>query len=418
MSLLSDLDQASLTTDPSIAFSVADVRQQSMVPFRVQQPVRRDTTSRPHPPGHQPQSSLTAQHGNVSMPVQPASATPVSVPTPVKRMQPPASVPQMRISSNGGMRPTVTAATVPSNPPAPQSSSSHNPVAPANGINGIHRSGSTTPQHEVVKTETTANTPSSDTVAQETHAATDVNGVAQGISPLRPKSQNQHHINGYHLAAMNGYSTITNGSQFLHLNNGLSIQQMQNLKSTFASIPTGQDGNAVQPNAGRQIAGSFINHAMPNGANFDVQLGAGANMILKLPSNRQTQWAISPLQRPMTVNGIDSTIVNGSMSPNLNHVHALAVGPPPRTPSANGTRANMRGVTSSIGHAIGTGPVSQLGTHAMSPRLQHSPSSLPLSLSQVQNQPSPPRLPQTPTMTMVSPSLQHQPPVVSSQSGY
>jgi len=420
MTLLQDSDQANLVTDPSLITTSADGRQQPVIPFKLnQQPViRRDTLGRLGPSGHPAQTPLVTQHGSTPVPVPPASGTPMSVPTQMKRMQPPTALPQMRISSNGGMRSTVLASNMVPNVSSLQNP--HNIVQQVNGVNGVHRTGITAPQHEVLKAET--NTISSIPNGADLHPTADVNGTGQSISPVRPKSQNQHHINGYHLTAMNGYPTMSNGSQYLHhssaQHNGLSIQQMQNLKSTFAAIPTAQDVNSIQANGARQIAGSYLGHVVPNGTSFDMQLGAGANMILKLPSTRQMQWATPPLQqRPTTVNGVDSSAtMNGSMSPSPNHTHTLSVGPPVRTPSANGSRAGIRGLPSSM---MGSGPGGQLGSHAMSPHLQHSsPSPLPLALSQVQNQPSPPRLPQTPTMAMVSPSLQHQQPVRSSQSGY
>jgi enhancer of polycomb-like protein len=72
--------------------------------------------------------------------------------------------------------------------------------------------------------------------------------------------------------------------------NRLSAQQMQNLKSVFANA--GQDLNTMHINENRVYTG------LMNGAHFNMQLPAGANMNLKLPSSRQPQWLEipSPLQ--------------------------------------------------------------------------------------------------------------------------
>src|ERR1700722_5047580 len=292
MSLLHDSDLINLTTDPSIIVQSADGRQQSVIPFKSsQQLIMR--TNRSYPSGNHPPPSVVAQPATTPLPV-PLAGTPVSVTTPIKRMQPPASVPQMRISSNGGMRPTgLVAPSISSN--GPRSSPPHGAAPSINGINGVHRS---VPQHEVPKTETITNPPIPNGVSQnqtELHPAADTNGVGQGISPARPKSQNQHHMNGYHLTAINGYPGISNGAPYLHANqhnqhNGLSMQQIQNLKSTFA-IPPGQDVSPMQPNGTRQITGTYM---VPNGAGFDMQLGAGGNMMLKLPPSRQMQWGMAP----------------------------------------------------------------------------------------------------------------------------
>jgi hypothetical protein len=100
--------------------------------------------------------------------------------------------------------------------------------------------------------------------------------------------------NGYHIALRNGFSPMPNGV-ICHVNgqhNRLSAQQMQNLKSVFANA--GQDLNTMHINENRVYTG------LMNGAHFNMQLPAGANMNLKLPSSRQhpqsniSRWWAAP----------------------------------------------------------------------------------------------------------------------------
>jgi enhancer of polycomb-like protein len=471
MTLLQDSDQANLMTDPAITLVSTDGRTQHVVPYKLnpQVMIRRDAIGRPPAPGNPPPTPLVAQQAPVPLP---PNGTPISVAAQMKRMQPTMSISQMRM--NGGMRPPpsgiVGTASIPPSVSGSQSSPPHVSSLPqpqVNGINGIHRNGGVPSQHDGPKSDVGMNPPIANGVPMsqgDLHPPVDMNGVngmnglngmGMNMSPMRPKSQNQqHHINGYHLAALNGY---TNGSPYLHhpnsqqQHNGLSMQQLQNLKSTFAAIqgPIVQDMNGMQQqqqqqqqqqhaNGVRQMAGgvnvngsgAYMGHVM--GANFDLQqLGAGANMIVKLPPSRQIPWPSTGVSASgannNNGNGVDAmaaAMMNGAIT-SPSHVHTLAVPPvPTRTPSANGSRITVTGMR---GHAMGV-PVGQMVSqqqqqqqqqHALSPLLPHHNSpvsspiqlSLPLSLSQQQNPSPPPRL-------LVSPSLQHQPSVVSSQSGY
>jgi enhancer of polycomb-like protein len=436
MTLLVDQDQQSLMTDPTIVLSAADGRQQAIIPFRLgmQQPmVRRDPSgvTRSYPAGVPPMISQVAQQAGISLslPLTTTNGTPISVPAQMKKMQPPVGLPHMRISSNGGMRPPglPVGGNMSGNVPAPHSSPPHAHAtgqhsSPENGANGINRGAISMPHLDVVKSEVNSNPSIPNGVHNhqlDGSSSSDSNGNAVGRanSPTRPKSQNQHHtnipINGYHLTPMNGYATtaLTNTTPYLP-STGLSMQQVQNLKSAFANMPPGQDLTSMQANGGRSMPASYT-HGVPNGANFNMQLGAGANMNLKLPTTRQMQWAAvgSHMQRPTSVgNGMEGVVMNGSISPSPHLAHAGPV----RTPSANGSRAGLRGVgvPQGVGHVIGQN--GQLGSHSMSPHHQHNPSPMPLSISQSQSPPHPSQLP----MMMPSPSLQHQLPVGSSQGGY
>ena len=117
------------------------------------------------------------------------------------------------------------------------------------------------------------------------------------------------------------------------------MQQVQNLKSAFANMPPGRDLTSMQANGGRSMPASYT-HGVPNGANFNMQLGAGVNMNLKLPTTRQMQWAAVGLhmQKPMSVgNGMEGMVINGWILPSPNLAHAVPMG----TPSANGSHTGL-----------------------------------------------------------------------------
>lgn len=401
MTLLVDSDQQSLMTDPTILITV-EGRQQPFVPFRLGMPqpaVRRDGgVIRPiGPQGAQ-------QPVPASLSLTPSNGTPVSVQQQLKKMPPPSAVPQMRISSNGGMRPPPAVPTMQGNPsvahtsPPPSSAISlqHSPP----NTNGINRAAINLPHIDSAKPEVnTSHSILNDVVhMQQPHQLE----IAQPHDPKingSPTKQNQHHIglptNGYQLTPLTNQAAVAlaNTTQYAYPGNqhGLSLQQVQNLKTAFAfaNMQNGQDLTTLQ-----NIARSLPTYPHMSGAtNFNIQqLTAGSNMNLKLPAARQMQWSAGAPQKGTAINGMD-----GSVSPNLGQ----AV--PVRTPSANGTHPGMR---------IGTN--GQLTAHSMSPHIQHSPS--PTSATLVQSQ-SPPRPPLTPTMTRASPSLQHQQPG-SSKSGY
>jgi len=106
MTLLFDSDHQALSIDNMLVVSV-DGRRHSVSPYRL---------------GAQPQYLRRDQHGvqwvyPVVMPLSATRAVPAGIPMPngvpismqahVKAMQPPSTIPQMRISSNGSTRPPV-----------------------------------------------------------------------------------------------------------------------------------------------------------------------------------------------------------------------------------------------------------------------------------------------------------------------
>ncbi|KAF8647382.1 hypothetical protein AX16_006754 [Volvariella volvacea WC 439] len=459
MTIFSDTDQQALVTDPQILVTLPDGRQQIHLPFRLGMP----PPTKKYPP-HVLQAMQQAQQAQsqqqqqqqaqqlsqpqpvgvpVSLPLAATNGTPISVQQQIKKMPPPIAMPQMRISS-GTMRPpslpvanglpqssTPTGHTSPPQPtPVPQ----HSP----NSGNGIGRAAIAMPHVDTMKMDTAPLTsipngvvsiqsPQLTETPQAPHLPQppEPNGTSTA-SPTRPKSQPQqpqpaspvthqpqpqpHHAlatNGYHL--INGFNNVANVgnttpySQHQNSTTGLSLQQMQTLKTTFANLPPTQDLVALQAN--RNLSAQLM-HVANGNPNYNLQLGAGANMNVKLAA-RPMQWSVgSPHQRPQSaMNGMEGVAVNGSMSPSPNQGHAVPV----RVPSANGQRPTMRSTSGQYLNANG-----QLPQHSMSPRLQHSPSPLP-SIAQSQ---SPPRLSMTPNMNIASPSLQHQQPVGASQSGY
>ncbi|KAF8966069.1 enhancer of polycomb-like-domain-containing protein [Flammula alnicola] len=435
MTLYSETDHMHLLNDPSLVVNGPDGRQHVIMPYRLGMPplpppIRRDgQIMRPYPPGMMPQQFPPGH----PLAMASVNGTPVSMQHQIKKMQPPTAAPQMRISSNGGMRPPgMPVSSLQTNGLQTNGTTPHHhlspphpipvPVpqhSPPNGVNGISRAAISMPHVDVQKPEvisTPAIPNGVSTIPQpETNADVTVNGV-----PARPKSQNitpQSHLalgvptNGYHLTPMTNMTAaaLINSASYQHNANqqhpggGLSLQQVQNLKSVFANSPT-PDVVAAAAIQARGIPGSYM-HIGPNGTNMNMQLPPGTNMNLKLPAARQMQWMNSPMQRPASVvNGIDSQLngqLNGTLvsSPNLGH----AV--PVRSPSANGSRAGMRNGV----HVNGVN-----GQHSMSPHMHHSPSPLP-NIAQSQ---SPPRLPMTPNMGMASPSLQQQQPVGGTPNGY
>jgi enhancer of polycomb-like protein len=304
-----------------------------------------------------------------------------------------------------------------SNLQQPNGSTSHPPhplpvpvPQPHNSVNPISRAAISVPHVDAQKVpEVTATPPIPNGVTSPPqplpNAELTVNGVA-----ARPKSQNvtpQSHVglgvptNGYHLTPMTNMTAaaFVNSASYQHNQNpshvgGLSLQQMQNLKTIFTNMPAPELA-ALQ--AGRGIPASYMTVG-PSVTNMNMQIPPGTNMNIKLPPSRQMQWMNSSMQRPPSVvNGLDSQL-NGTAIPSPSLAHTV----PARSPSANGSRAGMRN------------GVHINGSHSMSPHMQPSPSPIP-NIAQSQ---SPPRIPMTPNMGMASPSLHQQQPVGGNQNGY
>ena len=144
---------------------------------------------------------------------------------------------------------------------------------------------------------------------------------------------------------------------------------MQNLKTTFANIPT-PDLAALQK-VGWAISASYVNLAV-NGTNLNMQLWAGTNTKMSPACQMQRAMNSASFQKPASgVNGTDgqlngvSTITAGnsiSSSPALRSPLASDV----RTPSRNGI--HVSGQRSLTPHAQPTSSPLLNGTQAQPSR--------------------------------------------------
>ncbi|KAL0958917.1 hypothetical protein HGRIS_014234 [Hohenbuehelia grisea] len=467
ITLLSDSDMQNLATDATLTLTNAEGRQQQVTPFRLGPPVFSRLPPARLMPSVPPVGVVPA-----ATPGPVPSATPVSAPAAVKKIpQPPAAVPQMRISSNGGIRspstagPTAAPSSMLNNIPAPSSSPPHTqstqpipvpvPIPTVNGVNGVSRGAINMPHLDAGKSEISASQNvlnssalSAAVLAQAAAAAkaqqvqqqqaqqqqvlsdatanaqTPSDGAAAATTPVKLQPQAQHVVvpNGYHATPLSAYAAANLPSNaFAHLQGGLSQQQLVNLKTAFANSPNTQD---------IQLANGARTHYMPqNGIPFNLQLAAnGGNINAKLANARQIAWTQQmqqqqqlQQQRPgsamngATVNGVHgvdaSVVMNGSMSPSPR----LAQSVPVRSPSANGSRMGMRSVSGPgnvvVQHAMQGSPGHQQA-HSMSPHMQHA-----TIVPHIPQAHSPPRAAQTP-IPMPSPSLQPQQPVGNVQGGF
>ncbi|KAF8804069.1 hypothetical protein BYT27DRAFT_7108485 [Phlegmacium glaucopus] len=382
MTLFSEKDHANLLKDPALNVLNAEGRPQVVFPHRFgpfppppQQP-RRDAQTVVRQGQPTMNGTPVAQQSSVAS----LNGTAVSNQHQIKAMAPPVLGSQMRISSNGGMRPPVVPASNLQNngntlhhvappQPIPIPVSQHSPTS---------RAAIAMPHVDVQTPEVVVTSAISSSVIPTPQLDTNVELTLNG-SPVRPKAQNQHAglsvpINGFHLTNMTTPMINSVFSQnHPHNTGGLSLQQMQNLKTAFANIPA-TDLAALQ-NVGRVISASCMS-LTANGANMNMQ-PAGANM--KIPPGRQMQRANpASFQKPTSVvNGTDGQLNGGTTitassilgNPMSSSPSALRSPPAndPRTPSRNGVHVN--------------------GQHSLTPHGQ-SPSLLPNNNS-TQAQPSP-----------------------------
>lgn len=424
MTLLTEADQQHINNDATLVLVSTEGRQQSVLPFRTgtQQPfIRRDAqTPRTFANGI---SQLATSRQLTSMPLSAVpNGVPIAMQTHMKALQPQSATP--RISHTAALRPPPQIVNIPAVPLSqtpPQHVTALPPVL-ANGIVGGSPSPAPLPSDlDSVKPVSTPNgnvTKGATANGTNQHAPDPISTPATESqqpalptgSPVRQKADMQQPVsiplNGYHIP-INGY-TIPSAA-YLHSRppNGLTSQQMQNLKL-----------NAVMHGTqGRPIQTPYVGHLVPSGTHYNMQMATGAaNLNLKLASGRQWSGVAPPLQQtvPLGNQQQDADTALSTGSPNLSHATAGAL--PARAPSANGTRSVSRpGTMGSVGHMM---PGGQYAPHSLSPRLQNAGSSpLPNPTSLPPHQ-SPPRQPLTPTMKMASPSLQHQQTVPSSQGGY
>jgi hypothetical protein len=233
------------------------------------------------------------------------NGSPLAIPQHLKKMQPSAPGPQMRISSGDGMRPPTVSATN-----SQHQSSPPQPIQPQSTTSPIVNQGSPAPSPVPI-------------------LQPPPNGIPQ---------------NGQHAVG------------------GLSLQQVQNLKSAFATLSVTE---MAALNGGRPLPASYL---MPN-----MQLPPNTNISLKLPNTRQTQWAMAAQlgqQRPASVvNGLDGQL-NGAPA---NGMLPLAGHFPSRFLCVR--HRLMGNVDCKMGFML-------MQQHSLSPHLQSSPTLPNISQSQ------------------------------------
>lgn len=453
MSILRPDDHQRLSTDSTLFLKGANGQTQAVAPItRFANYNMTRAPGRPMAPPAVPntayqnqqqqmQQPRPAHEAGVALSMPQAGGTPISMQAQMKKSM---NVPQVRLSSNGGMRSGSTPGIAQADgqgaqlsPPHPSSASAPPMV---NGHNTTH-----TPTH-VSHDMSTSSAPVADgSVPASASSASPVSAHANPAHniPMQLKPPNPHHAitmpNGYH---MNGFSSnaMQNGAQSYPTYpnmQGLTMQQMQALKQ-FAATHGGQQqqdlggngGAAGMPSTNGSRPAAYMGHVAPNGANYNLPLahgvnvntnhnltqqqqqqqqsqgmrmGAGMNLDLKLPASRQMQWAASQQpQQSAPVGDMNGNGIQGGMrrtsSGNLSHGHLSAS--PHLTPQVQG---RVSPAALAAGAAHGAHGISM--SHSMSPHLQNrSPANVSLGMGG-QGQQSPPRPGQG---IMSSPSLQHQ----------
>lgn len=389
MTLFSDKDHAHLLKDPGLAMVNAEGRSQIVFPYRLgafqPQLPRRDALTVVR------QSQSTAQQ---------LSAVPLIGTAVFNQHQTKTMAPPVRISSNGGMHlPAVPATNLQNNGNIPHSMSPPQPTPiPISQHSPVSRAAIAMPYVDAPKPEVVTPAVSNSampTPQQDATAESTLNG-----SPARPKTQNltpqqSGLTNGFHFTPMTNLTTPMINSAFSQNQphtGGLSLQQMQNLKTAFANIPA-PDLAALQ-NVGRAISASYMNLAV-NGANMNMQLPAGANM--KMSPQMQRAMNSATFQKTTSgANGTDGHLNGGSPIT----ASSLLGNPMPssptalRSPSANDARTpprngvHVQGQRSSTPHAQpGSSPLLNSAQALRSPRpSMASTAGIPSSSLQQQQQ--------------------------------
>ena len=326
MSLYQEDDHQRLTTDPTIYTPSSDGRLFGFLPYRtgIAPAFRRDAIivgPRSHVPQTPSQATVTPQQQRQLAQQQQQSplgmpqttGTPISMQQQLKKLPSALNVPQMRISSNGNLRPLATPVltaplTSPQSSPTPTGTNGQtSPVPPSlNGSEESHSSSTPAPQRDSA-------TPSAEATPAGVTAA----------SPMPIKATQPHSAisipNGYHI--QNNYApTMPNGTTtYLHpgaQQNGLTVPQIQ-LKGAFTN---GQPELPIAVNGSRPA--SYIGHVVSNGANFNLPVGAvgvnvGTNLTnvnLKLQPSRAVPWTTA--QR-----NSQAVAIAQSLSPHM-HAHS------------------------------------------------------------------------------------------------
>jgi enhancer of polycomb-like protein len=283
----------------------------------------------------------------------------------------------MRPPSALGMNTTASQTSPPASATAPQ-----HPIPATNGIN---RAAINISHVDMPKPDNAASYPVVNGAIQvpATEVPTPQGVKPNGVngSPAKPTAPQPQPLSlaGYNLGLTGQNPSAAALAQLAMQPNGLSQQQMNNLKNVLAQSANPQG------------------YLVPGNANFNMQhLVNNANMNIKLSASRvMPQWvAAAAAANAKAPNGVVNGVDNSSP----------AQGVPPRAPSTNGTRPNGMRVPSN----------GQMNSISHIP--SHTPPIMSPSASLTQAQ-SPPRIPITPTLTKASPSLQHSQPS-NSKSGY
>lgn len=367
MTLFSGKDHIHLLKDSALTVVNAEGRAQAVLPYRLgafqSHPSRRDAQTAVR----QGLSSMNGTPVAQQLSVAPLIGT--ANQHQVKTMAP---LVLMRISSNGGLRPPTVPATNSQNngnthnvvppQPIPIPVSQHSPASRA----AIAMPHVDAQKPEVIFTPAVSNfaMPTSQT---DTNTELSLDGCSG--RPKAPDPTPQHglsvHKNGFHLINMTTPTINSSFGQNQHTG-GLSLQQMQNLKTAFANIPA--PDLAVLQNVGRAISASYMNLAV-NGTNMNMQLPAGANM--KMSPTRQMQRAMNSTsfqKLASSVNGTDGQLNGGSTitAGNLMSSSPSALRSPlacdVQTPSRNGI--HVSGQRSLTPHAQPTSSPLLNGTQA------------------------------------------------------
>ena len=368
MTLFSEKDHIHLLNDPALTVVNTEGRAQAVLPYRLSafqpQPSRRDAQAAVR-------QGLSAMNGT---PVaQQISVAPLNGQHQIKTIVPPVL---MRISSNGGMRPSSVPPTNTQNngnshnvappQPTPIPASQHSPAS---------RAAIAMPHVDAQKPEVIVTPAVSNLSLPKSHLDVNTELSPDGSSGCSkaPDPTPQHglsvHTNGFHLTQMINMTTPTINSSFGQNQHtgGLSLQQMQNLKTAFANIPA-PDLVALQ-NVGRAISASYMNLAV-NGTNMNMQLPAGANV--KMSPARQMQRAMNSASFQKLASGVNGTDgqVNGgstiSVGNLISNSPSALRSSDARTPSRNGIHVS--------------------GQHSLTPHTQPTSSPL-LSGTQAQSDP-------------------------------
>ncbi|KAF8495934.1 enhancer of polycomb-like-domain-containing protein [Russula emetica] len=289
MSLYQEDDHQRLTTDPTIYTPSSDGRLFGFLPYRtgIAPAFRRDAIivgPRPHP--QTPSQATAAQQHQQQLAQQQQSAlgmpqttgTPISMQQQLKKLPSALNVPQMRISSNGNLRPLATPVLTaplasPQSSPTPTATNGQtSPVPPSlNGSEESHSSSTPAPQRDSA-------TPSAE--------ATPAGVTAASPMPIKPT---QPHAaisipNGYHIQNNFAPSMPNGTTTYLHpgaQQNGLTVPQIQ-LKGAFTN---GQPEMPIAVNGSRPAA-----YIVSNGSNFNLPVGAvGVNVGTNLTNNLKLQ---------------------------------------------------------------------------------------------------------------------------------